>query len=75
MSRRNRSHARSNKPRSTPLQAVQPGQLQQHLADVDAAWRATVRAALAEGSVRQVAVALGVSPTTVQKWPKEAPGA
>jgi len=33
--------------------------------------RAAVRAALAVGSVRQVAAALGISPTTVQAWAKD----
>lgn len=33
--------------------------------------RAAVRAALERGSVRQVAAALGISPTTVQAWSKQ----
>ncbi len=37
-------------------------------ADADAAFRAVVREALAEGSVRRVAIAADLSPTTVQSW-------
>lgn len=38
----------------------------------DEAFRAVVVAALAHGSVRQVAAAAGLSPTTVVAWSKEA---
>lgn len=38
----------------------------------EAAFRRAVKAACDEASVRVVAAALGVSPTTVQKWKTEA---
>lgn len=42
------------------------------VAKADAKYRAEVVAALAHGSVRQVAEATGLSPTTVQRWAREA---
>lgn len=39
---------------------------------LDEEYRRVVRAALKEGSVRQVAEAAGLSPTTVQKWKDDA---
>lgn len=42
------------------------------VAELDDKFRREVRAALKHGSVRQVAEAAGLSPTTVQKWKDDA---
>jgi DNA invertase Pin-like site-specific DNA recombinase len=44
---------------------------QANAAGAEDAYHAEVRAALQYGSVRRVAAALGISPTTVQKWSAE----
>jgi len=41
--------------------------------DAQGKLKAAVREALTHGSVRQVAAALGISPTTVHAWSKETP--
>lgn len=57
--------------RLTPEMAERLRAAQRRAEAADAEFRREVRAALEHGSVRQVAAALGISPTTVQKWSKE----